>query len=239
MSRAAGEPGPTTLRLVLARHGQTPANVGRVLDTRLPGPGLTDLGREQARALGRELADGAEGPVVAVYHSSAHRAAETAALVAAGLGLVPQRVEGVHEVQVGELEGRHDEESITRFRAVYDGWLGGRLEDAIDGGESGRDVVTRYLAAVSGLRERHADGGTIVLISHGGALRLAAQTLVEGVGTPAPGTQHADQYSTPTGEHHVQNCGRVALVPHGEGWELAAWRGQVPGGLPPSDDVTG
>ena len=41
---------------MLARHGQTPANVAKLLDTVLPGPGLTDLGRLQAEALGKELA---------------------------------------------------------------------------------------------------------------------------------------------------------------------------------------
>ena len=50
------------LRLVLARHGQTPANVAKTLDTVLPGPGLTDLGRLQAEALGKELAADPAGP---------------------------------------------------------------------------------------------------------------------------------------------------------------------------------
>ena len=66
------------LRLVLARHGQTQANVDRILDTVLPGPPLTELGRAQAHALGGELGDGAEGTVTALYHSPARRARETA-----------------------------------------------------------------------------------------------------------------------------------------------------------------
>jgi probable phosphoglycerate mutase len=215
------------LRLVLARHGQTPSNVEHVLDTVLPGPPLTDLGRAQARALGRELADGAEGRVTALYHSSARRAVETAALVADHLGLEPIEVTGVHEVQVGELEGRNDEPAVAEFRGVVDRWLDGDLDARHRGGESGRDLLARYVPVVADLRERHPEGGTVVLVSHGAALRLAAQHLVEGVGTP------------PRDEEHVGNCGRVVLRPRGSGWELVAWRSAVPGGLPATDDPTG
>lgn len=214
----------TDLRLVLARHGQTQSNVDHVLDTVLPGPPLTDLGVAQAHALGRELAEGAEGVVTALYHSPARRAAQTAALVAEHLGLEPIEVTGVHEVQVGDLEGRNDESAVAEFRQVVDRWLDGDLDARHRGGESGRDLLERYEPVVADLRDRHPDGGTIVLVSHGAALRLAAQDLVEGVGTP------------PRDEEHVGNCGRVVLRPRGSGWELVAWRSAVPGGLPATAD---
>lgn len=215
------------LRLVLARHGQTRANVDRILDTVPPGPPLTDLGRAQADALGRELADGAEGTVTALYHSTARRAQQTAAVVAEHLGLAPVEVAGVHEAQVGELEGRNDEPAIREFRRVFDRWQDGELDIPQPGGETGRDVRDRYLAAVADLRERHPDGGTVVLVCHGAALRLAAHELVEHVGTPRGE------------EEHVANCGRVVLRPRGGGWELVAWRSAVPGGLSAADGPTG
>lgn len=218
---------PAELRLVLARHGQTSANAAGVLDTRLPGPDLTDLGRAQAAALGRELATGTDGVIDALYHSPALRAAETARIAAPELGLAPEEVEGTHEVQVGELEGLADEDSVAVFRAVYDGWQGGDLDRAYPGGESGRDVLARYLGAVDRITARHSDGGTVVLISHGGALRLAAQYLVEGVGVPPPTTSH------------VGNAGRVVVRRTSAGWVLEAWRSEVPGGLPSTHDVAG
>jgi len=213
------------LRLVLARHGQTQANVDHVLDAVLPGPPLTVLGRAQAEALGRELAEGVEGTVTGLYHSQAERARETATIVGGHLGLEPVEVPGVHEAQLGELQGRNDEPSIHEFRRVFDRWQDGDLDVAQPGGgESGRDVLERYRATVGDLRERHADGGTIVLVCHGAALRLAAQDLAQRVGTP-----RGD-------EAHVANCGRVVLRPRGTVWELVAWRHDVPGGLPATDD---
>jgi broad specificity phosphatase PhoE len=214
------------LRLVLARHGQTPANVAKTLDTVLPGPGLTDLGRLQAEALGKELAADPVGPVTAVVSSPARRAVETASLVAPALGLVPGVVEGTHEVQVGELEGRNDEESIARFRTTYEGWRGGDIDARMPGGESGRDVLERYLPAVEGLRAEHGSG-TVVLVSHGAVLRLVSHALVGEL----PGLGPDD---------HVDNCGRVVLTadPDG-GWALEAWRREAPGGLASTRDATG
>lgn len=217
----------SALRLVLARHGQTSANAAGILDTHLPGPGLTDLGRAQAGALGRALAEGEEGVVDGLYHSPALRAAETARIAAPELGLVPEEVEGTHEVQIGDLEGRDDADAVARFRAVYERWQDGDLDHAYPGGESGRDVLARYLGAVDRIATRHPGGGTVVLVSHGGVLRLAAQYLVGDVGVP------------PHGEGHVGNAGRVVLCRTPAGWGLEAWRSDVPGGLPATHDVTG
>lgn len=223
-------------RLVLARHGQTQANIDRALDTRLPGPRLTDLGREQARALAGDLAGGAEGPVTALHHSSAARAAQTAAVLADALGIAARPLDGVQEVQAGDLEGRRDDEAVARFRSVVDGWQVGDLERRQPGGESGREVLDRFRRALAAIVAEHP-GGTLVLVSHGAALRLAAVDLLAGRGAPPP---EAD---------HVGNCGRVvlerldepgaAVEPWTGGWRLVAWRHEVPGGLPSTRDATG
>jgi broad specificity phosphatase PhoE len=214
------------LRLVLARHGQTPANVAKILDTVLPGPGLTDLGRLQAEALGKELAADPHGPVTALVSSPARRARETAGLVAPAVGLTPGVVEGTHEVQVGELEGRNDDDSIARFRTTYDAWREGDVTARMPGGESGRDVLDRYLPALEGLRAEHL-AGTVVLVSHGAVLRLVAHALVGGE-IPDLGP-----------DDHVDNCGRVVLRADDVGWSLEAWRREAPGGLASTRDATG
>ncbi|RAV33746.1 histidine phosphatase family protein [Corynebacterium heidelbergense] len=78
-------------RLFLVRHGQTTSNTIHALDTALPGADLTELGREQAVACGRGLAEllgqGAgveERPRLLVVSSLAARAQQTAALLACG-----------------------------------------------------------------------------------------------------------------------------------------------------------
>lgn len=71
------------LELVLARHGQSYGNIDRSLglDTE-----LTDLGREQARRLGRWLAD--QGyKFEAIYCSTLRRAQQTAQIINGHFGL--------------------------------------------------------------------------------------------------------------------------------------------------------
>ena len=229
-----GPPGPSDpataggLRVVLARHGQTPANVARTLDTRLPGPGLTDRGRRQAAALGAALA--AEHPppttIAAVYSSAATRARETAGLVAGELGLVPSVVEGLQEVQVGELEGRNDETAVAEFLDVVDRWRAGEVDVAFDGGESATDLLGRFGRGLDEVRANHARGGTVVVVAHGAAIRLAAGGLA------------VDDTRVRPAEDHLDNCGYVVLAATGGGWRLAAWERRAPDGETSAMDAT-
>src|SRR5690606_35002508 len=117
---ASGRRGLTVSgRLILARHGQTVANVARRLDTALPGAERTELGVEQARTLGKKLVE--RGPELLVA-SQALRARQTAEHAAPAVALETVIREGVHEVQVGELEDRSDEESHRLFMKVFEEW---------------------------------------------------------------------------------------------------------------------
>lgn len=206
-------------RLILARHGQTAANVGRVLDSAPPGPPLTELGRAQAAALGSRLAG---ERIDAVYASVATRAQEAAAPVAAAHGLDVQILDGVHEVFCGDLEGRADDDARERFDAVYDAWLAGDLRAHLPGGESALDLRARFLPAV----ERVTTGvdGTVVVASHGAAIRLAAAAML---GEAAEG-------------QYVPNTGLVIVTgTTSAGWTLEHWDpatpvvGDVTAGGPP------
>jgi broad specificity phosphatase PhoE len=195
------------VRLVMARHGETAANVQHMLDTRPPGMPLNERGHAQAAALGARLA---ADPVSAVHASVAVRAQQTAAPVAAAHGLDVRVVDGVHEVFCGELEGRSGRAALERFMAVYEAWWVGDLDARLPGGESARDVRDRFLPAL----DRILDGasGDIVLVSHGAAIRLAAAALL------------GDTAET----RFLPNTGLVVLRPDGDGWALEHWDGAMP-----------
>jgi broad specificity phosphatase PhoE len=199
-------------RLVLARHGQTDANRRGALDSAPPGGPLTEEGVLQAGRLADALA---EEPVVAVYASVAIRAQATAAPIAARHGLTVEVVEGIHEVFVGDLEGRTDPESVRTFFRTFAAWAEGDLDRPMPGGESATDVLDRYRRTVRTLAERHSDG-SVVLVSHGAAIRLVAPFLADGVGlelshrSPLPNTGRVvleDDPSTPTGWRCVEWTG--------------------------------
>jgi probable phosphoglycerate mutase len=189
------------VRLLLARHGRTTANAAHILDSRPPGASLDEQGRAQAGLLAERLAD---HPVRAVHASRAIRTQQTAAPVAAAHGLAVEVVDGVHEVSIGELEGRSDEAAFEVFFEVYHAWWRGDLEARLPGGESALDLRARFLPAV----ERIADGdGDVVLVSHGAAIRMAAAALL------------GDTVET----LYVPNAGLVVLRREPQGWVLESW----------------
>lgn len=199
------------MKLIMVRHGETASNLKMALDSLPPGPPLTEAGQAQAAALAAALAE-AEA-VGAVYASTAVRAQQTAAPVARAFGLGVEVLDGVQEIFCGDLEGRHDREAFEVFLAVVRSWAEGDLDVAIPGGETGRQVVDRFVAAVDGVAARHATGDTFVLVSHGGALRMAAPALATNV---QPALAEAGL---------LPNTGRVVLENPGTGWVCTSWTG--------------
>ena len=210
-------------RLILVRYGQSLANVERRLDTRPPGAELTEQGRLQARDFARARAV----PPGLLLHSIAHRAAQTAAEIGAELSTAPVEVDGIHEVQAGELEDRTDDDAIAAFNTVYQRWQEGDLDAAMPGGESGRQVLDRYLPVVRDLRLRYLDHehwtNDIVVVSHGAAIRLAAAVLA--------GVEPSFVL-----EHHLANTEFVALAPITDGrWSCLQWGSRTPPFYPEPD----
>ena len=210
-------------RLILVRHGQSKGNVDRRLDTRPPGAALTDLGHDQARVFARELP---HRPAM-IAHSVAVRAAETAADISGALGMQTHEFEGIHEVQVGDLEDRNDDEAITAFETVYQRWHEGDLDVPMPGGETGNEVLDRYVPVLTQLRMRHLDDdawhGDIVVVSHGAAIRLVSAVL-------------AGVDSGFALDHHLANTEAVVLSPVTDGrWSCVQWSTLTPPFYPETD----
>jgi probable phosphoglycerate mutase len=202
-------------RLVLLRHGQSFSNVDRRLDTRPPGAELTPLGRDQAHAFARE-----SGRPALLAHSVAVRASQTAEVIGAALDVTATEVAGIHEVQVGELEGRGDDEAVAEFNAVYERWHHGELDVGLPGGESANDVLDRYVPVLTELRMRYLDdhqfSGDIVVVSHGAAIRLVSAVLAGVDGNFAL-------------DNHLGNAEAVVLAPITDGrWSCVRWATLTP-----------
>ena len=205
-----------TGRLVLVRHGQSHGNVDRRLDTRPPGAALTDLGHEQARRFARDW----PRHIGMVAHSVAVRATETAADIGAELGLPTLTLEGIHEVQVGDLENRNDDAAIEQFNSIYQRWHEGQLDVPLPGGETANEVLERYLSVVTQVRLRYLDDqawkGDVVVVSHGAAIRLVGAVL-------------AGVDSGFVLEHHLANTECVVLSPITDGrWSCVQWAALLP-----------
>jgi 2,3-bisphosphoglycerate-dependent phosphoglycerate mutase len=170
---------PTVLRLV--RHGESTWNLARRIQGQSPEAGpLTPLGRGQVRATGELLLETAPGAAV-VVSSDLQRARESALIIAAALGLPACCDPGLRERRFGDLEGR-----------CLDDRLGeGTVEDAVErlwsdpwlrppGGESVLEVHRRVRSTLVGLAARWP-GREIVVVTHGGAIRVAGAERPEDV----------------------------------------------------------
>ena len=202
------------MRLILIRHGQTASNVGGHLDTAVPGPGLTELGHEQAAVLPHALAG---ERIEAIYVSSQVRTHLTAAPLATALGLTPIVREGLREISAGDLEMRNDRDSVMTYLSVVRGWSADRSA-RMPGGENGHEVFERFDAVV---REIAGSGvHTAAIVSHGGMLHCWV---------PAVALNVDAEFSA---AHQITNTAVIVLngTP-ADGWQVESWVGQAIGGL--------
>ncbi len=151
----------------LIRHGVTHANLERRVQGRLD-DGLHPEGRVQSRKL-----RGWIGEVDEVYTSTLGRARSTAEII---FGRRPVAVDEVVEISLGEWEGR----MWADLEAA--GKLGGYPTDGNDirrghTGETWADVQHRVSGFVNRLQPKHP-GGRVAVVSHGGAIRAYAGSVL-------------------------------------------------------------
>jgi probable phosphomutase (TIGR03848 family) len=174
------KPPPSTL-VLLVRHGTTPST-GQVLPGRAPGLHLADAGREQAARLAERLAawapaDGKRPRISAVYVSPLERTRETAAPLAAALGLRARVARGLIECDFGEWTGEALKQLVKRpeWRTVQQYPSGFRFP----GGESFVGMQARMVQAMAELRVRHP-GEAVIAVSHADPIKAV---VAEAVGT--------------------------------------------------------
>ncbi|MGW3934930.1 bifunctional RNase H/acid phosphatase [Streptomyces phaeochromogenes] len=153
---------PTTL--VLLRHGETPLTPQkRFSGSGGSDPALSDTGRDQADRVATALA--ARGTVQDVISSPLARCRETAAIVAARLGLDVRIEDGLRETDFGAWEGLTFAEVRERYPDDMSAWLSSPDAEPTGGGESFEAVAHRVAAARDELLAAHT-GRTVLLVSH-------------------------------------------------------------------------
>jgi probable phosphoglycerate mutase len=166
-----------------ARHGQSGVNVSLTLSHRVVDTDLTELGRQQATELGERLA---ADPlrVRAVVCSPLRRARQTAAVVAARLGLgEPTMCEDLRELDVGTLDGRYDHAAWEVYHQVLAAWSDGLSTVRFPGGENALDLAARVGRALeTAAAPGHDPAGRptdscVLVVAHGGNVRCSTARL--------------------------------------------------------------
>lgn len=166
--------------IYLARHGRTAWNREEIFRGRTDIP-LDDLGREQARALGRHLATVGIGIIIS---SPLARALETARIASACWGGDDPRVDAAFtDLSFGEWEGLSRGEVEERDPDLYGRWATDPASVMFPGGESLAQVEERAWPALQRLADLHA-GEALLVVTH----RVVCKVLLAralGAGLPA------------------------------------------------------
>ena len=151
----------TPTRLLLLRHGQTELSVQRRYSGR-GNPALTDVGRQQAGAAARYVAE--RGGIAAVFSSPLQRAYDTAATAAKALGLDVTVDDDLIETDFGAWEGLTFAEAAERDPELHRRWLRD-TSTTPPGGESFDAVLDRVLRVRERIVAAH-QGSTVLVVSH-------------------------------------------------------------------------
>jgi broad specificity phosphatase PhoE len=155
-------------RVVFWRHGRTEWNLINRFQGATDVP-LDEVGVSQAVAAAPALAR--MGPS-AIVSSDLSRAVVTADELARLTGLPVTQDPALRETDGGLWQGRTREEIIAADRELFQAWVAGH-DIATPNGERRSEVVARVVAAVNRHLAQLPNGGTLVVVSHGGAIRGA------------------------------------------------------------------
>lgn len=146
--------------LILARHGETLWNVGKVFRGRVD-VNLDEVGIKQAELLGKYLS---KWELEAIYSSPLKRALDTANIVARYQKVAVRVAEGLTDFDYGQWQSLPEQEVKRLYPDILNEWHNNPHKVIMPAGESLEDVRRRAVEAVNDVLSRHQ--GNVLLVSH-------------------------------------------------------------------------
>lgn len=160
---------PGSTELILVRHGESqPAVDGEPFEL-VDGhgdPALSPEGREQAARVCARLST---ERIDAIYVTNLRRTGETAADLAAFLGLTPTVEADLREVHLGEWEGGQFRKRVAEMDPIAVRMLEEERWDVIPGAEPGEAFSARVRGAIERIAAAHVDE-RVAVFAHGGTI---------------------------------------------------------------------
>ncbi len=187
----------------LIRHGETDWNVSGRWQGHTDIP-LNDIGRAQAARLAERLHD--HGPHFDVlYSSDLLRAWETAQFAGRAVGMEPQPMSALREIDLGSWSGLTRAEIMERDPDTL-----AQVDAGVDlprgGAERFADLVARVSSAAEQLAEKHS-GQRVALVTHGGVVRALLHHAA-----PDARAWHT----------HIGNTSITIVVHNEHGWDIVS-----------------
>ncbi len=171
--------------IYVIRHGLSEGNAAGVIQGFADSP-LTDIGRSQAKLLGRFLRR-ENVSADTIYSSPLKRALETAEIIADELDPIPavRPVGGFMEVDVGTLSGMSLEDAHAKYPNGWAGDINKWLDFRIAGGEDFDGFFARVREAADEIIESWGDplaDRAFMFVTHAGVMRPLLKSLLNGEG---------------------------------------------------------
>lgn len=158
--------------VLLVRHGESEPLVPGQPFPLVDGhgdPALDPVGVAQAERVGARLAS---LPIDAIYVSTLRRTHQTAAPLAARLGLTPRVEPDLREIYLGEWEGELFRQRIAEQHPAAVRAFQEQRWDVIPGAESNDELQGRVRAAIERIVAAHPNQ-RVVAVAHGGVIAAA------------------------------------------------------------------
>lgn len=161
------------MKLILVRHGETQMN----RDGRIQGHhdlSLNETGLRQADQVARTLLK--EAPFT-LYSSPLARALETAQVISKAIGAPVAQLDGLKEVDAGNLEGLTGQEMRQRFPEFMRAWHQDAGSAQMPGGESLAQLQVRAWDAIIAILQDNTDGKAVAVTHNFTILTIICKVL--------------------------------------------------------------
>ena len=155
-------------KIILVRHG----HVEGISPERFRGRAdlsLTAEGVKQAEAAARRIL--ASWTPSAIYASPLSRAVATAEAIGRPIGLSPNSLDGLVDIDYGKWQGLTPDQVRAQWPELLDTWYRSPDWAAFPGGETLQDVLTRAVSALRQVIQRYPHD-TVVIVGHDSVNRV-------------------------------------------------------------------
>jgi probable phosphoglycerate mutase len=201
------------LRILITRHGESEANIQKIISNRGLPHKLTPIGISQSLALAETLMKWNIKKVVA---SPILRAKETGSILAKKIDVPLIISPALREFDCGIMEGRKDEDAWIAHHSIVQAWDEDQDYDRriMPDGESFNDIKARFLPFLANVIEENRNQlGDIIIVSHGGILHLMLPLILTNVNRAF------------TKQHPLGNCELVVTYTQSSNLVCTQWAG--------------
>ena len=151
------------MQIILVRHGETMANKAQLVLGTSDVP-LTELGRDQAKAAAQKISLMEPSPTI-LFSSPYQRAKETAGYISNVIGLNPIFIDGLKEMNFGEMEGIKASKMVDKYPEYMKNWRRDHSTARPPGGETLEEVHSRAWKSILNIFNEY-DEPVVVVVAH-------------------------------------------------------------------------